>query len=196
MNTTTHNFTISQIVKESWSKTKENAWYLFCVFMVAIILMGASPLSSIFVGISIITISLVIIRNETPVFYDLVKSFKNYKILWHYFLASLLYMLILIVGLVALILPGIYFGIRLQFYKFLIIDNENLKPMDALKASMKMTKGHFWKLFGFMIVIMFINIIGIIPLGLGLIVTIPLTTLAYALLYKKLTVGHQIAHPV
>lgn len=204
---TQHNFTftIKEIFNSAWQATKKNAWYLFTIFFIAglILAIGSlTPLSGfvqMLVGISIVTISLVIVSGKTPTYEDTVKSFNTYKITWHYFLATILYALIVIAGLILLILPGVYLAVRLQFYKFIIIDDENIGPVDALKKSMEMTRDHFWKLFGFMVTIVLFNILGLLFFIVGLIVTIPVSVLASAFLYKKLSMHtgeHHAVHHV
>ncbi len=190
----THTFTYKEIFSGAWAKTKENAWYLFRVMILAAVIMGAgrflfilSPIIDFFVGIAIITISLVIMNGHTPTFHDLLKSFKNYKISWHYFIASIFTLILIIVGTILFIIPGIYLAISTQFYKFLIIENEDMKPSAAIKESMKMAKGHFWKLLGFIIIIVILNLFGALLLGVGLLITIPLSLLAHANLYRKLS---------
>jgi hypothetical protein len=49
-------------------------------------------------------------------------------------------------GMVLLILPGIWILIKLSFAQFLLIAR-GLGPVEALKASFDMTKGHFWLAF-------------------------------------------------
>lgn len=189
----THTFTYKEIFNSAWSKTKEHAWFLFRAFLIAVLIMGAgkflfilSPFIDLLVSIAILTISLIIAHGKTPVFSDLLRSFENYKITWHYLLASLLSVIIIGIGILLLVLPGIYLAVRLQFYKFLIIEHENMGVIESLKKSMAMTQGKFWKLFGFMILVILFNILGLIPFGLGLIFTIPISILAHAFLYKKL----------
>lgn len=95
--------------------------------------------------------------------------------------------------LAILTIPGIYLIIRLQFYKFFIIDKD-MGPIPALKASWKITKGHFWKLVQYLLAIVLINIIvglfvnkgGIIFLVL-LLVTVPVVAIASARLYEMLS---------
>jgi uncharacterized membrane protein len=193
-----HNFTFKEIFGEAWSATKKNAWYLFLVIFVSAVLMCIAEflpvlgtLINIMVGISIITISLVIVNGHTPTCADSIKSFKSYKTLWHFVVASFLYLLIIIAGIVLLILPGLYMATRLQFYKFLVIEDENIGPVEALKKSMEITVGHFWKIFGLMLTLILLNIVGALLFLIGLFVTIPVSILATAYLYRKL---HPLAH--
>ncbi len=187
-----HNFTIKEILISAWHATKKNAWFLALMFFVSVTIMTVTRhtgiiggLINILIGISIINISLVIASGKTPNYLDTVSIFKNYKIFWHYLIASILCVIIVLGGLILFILPGIYLAVRLQFYKFLIVDDENLRPVAALKKSMKMTKGHFWKLFGFILAIILLNIVGLLVFIIGLAITIPVSVLATAFLYKK-----------
>ena len=188
-----NNFTIKEILGSALSKTKENAWFLFCLFVAVFAITGAvhrieiiNFIVAMIVGISIIAVSLSIENNKKPVFEDLTKSFKSYKIFLNYILSSLLYTVIVILGTILLILPGIYLAVRLSFYRYIVVEKENIGVIDALKESMKITQNRFWKIFGFMLVLILINILGVIPFGLGLIVTIPLSVIAVALVYRKL----------
>ncbi|MFA6608811.1 MAG: hypothetical protein WCT07_02785 [Candidatus Paceibacterota bacterium] len=195
-----HNFTIQEILSSAWSKTKENYWFLFRIFLGALFLMAIThrtPLiglvTSFIVGIAVIAVSLVIAHGAKPTFDDLTKSFKSYKITLNYIIASVLYGLIVSLGFIAFVLPGIYLAVRLSFYKFFVVEHENMSAIDSLKESMKITANNFWKLLGFMVVLIAINLIGIIPFYLGLLVTVPVSVVASAILYKRL-VGHHSEH--
>ena len=67
---------------------------------------------------------------------------------WFYVLATLLYGLIIGVGTLLLIVPGIIFGLMFMFYGYVMIE-KGLGPIDALKESKRLTDGVKWKLFLF-----------------------------------------------
>jgi uncharacterized membrane protein len=189
----THNFTIKELYKEAWTKVKEHAWYLFCVLLGSSVLMAAvshsslmNALVSCIVDIAIVSISLIIISDKKPVFSDLLSSFKSYETTWHYILASLLFILAIVLGLILLILPGLYLAVRLGFYKFIVVEHPTMSATDALKESMRVTKGHFWKIIGFILAAIILNILGAMVFLVGLVITIPVTVIANAYLYKKL----------
>lgn len=201
MHMTKYNFSIKEILSSAWSETKKNAWFLFCVFVGTLVLsmitrhlMFINFIVSLVAGIALTTVSLVIAHGKTPVYSDLTKSFHSYKITLNYVLATILYCIAIALGFVAFILPGIYLAVRLGFYKFPVIDHENMNVIDSLKESMRITKGNFWKIFGFIITLVIINILGAIPFGLGLIITIPVSLLSTAILYKKLSAHHHAEH--
>lgn len=90
--------------------------------------------------------------------------------------------IVLVLGLLAII----YISIRLKFYLYAIVDKE-ARTLESFKYSNAITQGHFWKLLGLNLILAVINIIGALPLGLGLFITIPFTVLAYTKTYRVLS---------
>lgn len=186
-------FSKKDLLKSGWAKTKENFWFLFLLLVAVLVISGATSgfppvgiIVGIFMSISIITISLIITDGGKPTFNDTFKKYSHWKVFVNYLLSSLLNVVIVLVGLILLVIPGIYFALRLQFYKFLIVDKEDIGPVMAIKESWKMTQGHTWNLFLFTLLIILLNFVGLLALGVGLFVTVPVSFLAYAMLYKKL----------
>lgn len=107
-------------------------------------------------------------------------------LLWRYFLASLLYWVVVAVGLVLLVIPGIIFSVRYLFYGYAVVDR-NARPVEALAQSAAATKGVWGALSLFGLVIILLNILGALALGVGLLVTLPVSALATAWVYRRLT---------
>ncbi len=87
-------------------------------------------------------------------------------------------------GLVALILPGIYIAIRLQFVFYAVV--EGCTALEALQKSWEVTRGRVLWLLGFGLVGVLLNFLGMLALLVGLVVTFPWTLAAQALLYRDL----------
>lgn len=136
----------------------------------------------IIISMGLIHISIKFIKSEKPVFSDLFA--KANKII-DYVASSIVYSIIVTIGFILLIAPGVIFMIRFQFYQYLIIE-KNKGPIEALKISWRMTKGSVWNLILFWILVMLVNIAGAIALGIGLLASIPVTMIAMAWVYKKL----------
>lgn len=102
-----------------------------------------------------------------------------------YVLAQILLGLIVVVGLLLFIVPGVIFAIKFMFTPYLVID-KGLGPIEALKASEKITTGRKWDMMGYMMAAAVLAYSGILALFVGLIVTIPVATLSYAVLYNTL----------
>ncbi|MCC7500551.1 DUF975 family protein [Candidatus Nomurabacteria bacterium] len=88
-----------------------------------------------------------------------------------------------IVVLIA-VLVAVYFALRFSMGQYAII--EGARVIESLRKSWRMTRGAMGKLVLFLLAFGLLNILGVIPLGLGLLVTIPLTSLAMAHVYLKL----------
>lgn len=102
--------------------------------------------------------------------------------------ASLLFYIMLIVGLLLLVLPGIYVALRFGFFMTAIVDR-NLGPVEALKYSYRITTNNALSLFGLWIMLALIALAGVLALLVGLVVAIPVVTLAIALAYRYLQFG-------
>ena len=61
--------------------------------------------------------------------------------------AGILASLIVIGGLILLIIPGIYFALRLA-YLGAVVANEDLGPIDSIKRAWELSKGHLWDIIG------------------------------------------------
>ncbi|QAY79599.1 hypothetical protein [Sphingosinicella sp. BN140058] len=76
-----------------------------------------------------------------------------FAILPFYFLANMLSSIILVIGLVLLIVPGLYLSGRLTPLGAVIVAENRRNPIDALRRTFEITKGHGWAVFGLVVVI-------------------------------------------
>ncbi len=105
---------------------------------------------------------------------------------WSYLAATVLVGLVIVLGLLLLIVPGIIFGLMFMFTSFIVIDRA-LGPIDAMKESKRITSGYRWRLLGFILLLALINLAGVIALVVGLLVTVPVTSIAFANAYRVLS---------
>jgi len=98
--------------------------------------------------------------------------------------AGLLVGLAVVGGLILFIIPGIYIAVRLMFFTYYIVDKD-AGIMDSIRMSWDLTKGGVVNLFLLSILFIIVNFIGALLFGIGLAVTMPLTFLATAVLYRK-----------
>jgi len=137
---------------------------------------------SIIFSLGLIKISLRFCDKERPRFSEI---FSQYPLFFRYFFTSILYNLIVFLGIILLLIPGIIFGIRLSFYDYFIVD-KNSRIIESLKRSWQITEGNTLNLFLFYLLLGLINVLGILALIFGLFWTIPTTILAEAFAYRKL----------
>jgi len=122
------------------------------------------------------------VRKTKPDFEYLIKGFmQNYL---HIILANLLVFALVILGLFALIVPGIIIGCRLAFVSYIIMDKK-LDPIEAVELSWKLTKGHGWQIFFMGFVSIFIVIFGFIMLIVGIFPAIMWICSSFATLYES-----------
>jgi uncharacterized membrane protein len=84
--------------------------------------------------------------------------------------------------------------LRLWFVGFVLVD-ERVGPIDAIQRSWDITRGHTMDLLAFFIVLVGLNLLGLICLVVGLLVTIPVSGLAIAHVYRELK-PRSVAAPV
>jgi len=83
---------------------------------------------------------------------------------------------------------GVYLYVRMVLSMGLVLDKET-NPWDAIKMSFRATRENFWRLFFISLIQLLIVVISIIPLGLGLIWSIPFALILYGVVYNRLLVN-------
>lgn len=101
------------------------------------------------------------------------------------FLMYLLMTVLILVGMVLLIIPGIYLAVAYCMALILLVD-KNMGIWEALEASRQAITQCWFRTFGFFIVILIIIMVSAIPLGIGLIWSLPFATLGMAVIYRSL----------
>ncbi|HSK98247.1 MAG TPA: hypothetical protein VK891_16590 [Euzebyales bacterium] len=102
-----------------------------------------------------------------------------------YIIASLLFSLMLGIGLVLLIIPGIIIAVTFGLFGWALVDKA-LDPIEALRHSSRITSGHRWQLFGFLLLAILLNIGGVLLLVVGVLVTSAVTLIAAGHIYRQL----------
>jgi hypothetical protein len=91
---------------------------------------------------------------------------------------------LMMIGFVLLILPGIYLMIA-YYLAIPLVAEKGLSPWQALEASRKAISKRWFAVLGLVIVIALINMVGALPLGIGLIWTVPMSVIAMGILYRN-----------
>ncbi len=99
--------------------------------------------------------------------------FKGYPLFLNYLVATILYGLIVGIGFILLIVPGIYLSLKYQFYGYLIVD-KGMGPIEALKESGRLTEGAkkdlliFWLVLfcGIVVILFFLGLFVALPIGI------------------------------
>ena len=192
---------VGDAVSYAWKKFQQYAGPLILIVLIVVIvnLVGAIlrfTIDSFVVGalvavlfwivgqivtIGVINASLMVTRGETPV---PGKAF-NTEYLGPFIIGSILYGLIVLIGLILCIIPGIIAAILLAFYGFFILD-QGMSGTEALSASYNLVKDNFGRVFLVLLVAFIINAIGAAICGIGLLVTAPICWIIVGYAYRKL----------
>lgn len=199
-----YSININELVKESWEVVKGKigtfAGILAIMWLVNVapssinkVLAGNSiailivslafMIPQIVLSMGVLKYTLAVISSDDAPEFSLI--FTQYSYFWKFLLASIVYNVIVGLGMLLLVIPGVYLGLRLQFFSYLIVD-QDMGPIDAIKESFAMTSGRTLDLFLLALVALAINLIGALALIIGLVVTIPITMVIYAKVYKGL----------
>lgn len=119
-----------------------------------------------------------------PVIYpDFFKGFSFYMPVFSIWLIG---QILVALGLFAFIIPGIYLAVGYSFAVLMALFG-GFDFWTALEESRKLITVRWWKFFVFTLILIIINLLGILMLGLGLLVTIPITFYATYILFEDLT---------
>ncbi len=128
-------------------------------------------------------------RGIRPEFDILIKGFKeNYL---HIVLANLLTASLVMMGFIALIVPGIIILCRLSFVSYLVMDKK-LDPIVAVEESWRLTRGHGWTILAMGIVSFFIVILGFMMCFVGVFPAVIWVKSSFANLYQAVLIEREV----
>lgn len=117
-------------------------------------------------------------------------SFSNYFDGFTYWgiviVTSLISGILTFFGILALVIPGIYLAVAFMFgIPFALFSGMDF--WTSLELSRKLITMNWWKFFGFVIVLVGLNILGLLFFFVGLLVTIPVSYFAIYSIFEELT---------
>jgi uncharacterized membrane protein len=188
-------FSKGEAIKFGWSTTTGNlGLFVFAILTLLIIqlmpmiltqsvvVMIVGTLLGFVVTMGIFRMSLRFIDGENG---ELVDLFATFPLLINYIIATILVSIIVMIGMLFFVIPGIILGIRLQLYTWVIVDKQ-VGPLEALQRSWEITRGSAWNLFLLGLLLGLVNILGMLALGVGVLVTGPLSMVAMGYAYRQL----------
>ncbi len=105
--------------------------------------------------------------------------------IWRFLGAEILATIIIFVGFLLLVVPGIIAALGLGFTPYVVIDR-GLGPVESLKESWRITTGNKWRILLLGLALVGLNFLGLLVLIVGLLVTVPITLLAVVHAYRFL----------
>lgn len=123
------------------------------------------------------------IRGEEVQIGDLFAGFN--RALINLTMAGLVKWLLITIGLILCVLPGIYLAVGYVFALPLAIDKE-MEFWTAMEVSRRVVHQHWWSTFALVIVLALVSFAGFLVCGVGEIVTIPIASAALMYVYEDL----------
>ncbi|MGG6296216.1 hypothetical protein ACQ4M4_17645 [Leptolyngbya sp. AN02str] len=188
---------IGKYLRRGWEILKQNLGIyigitlLLFVFFAALNLLperlrGLSSLASIVItgpiygGLYLVAFKT--IKQRASSFSDFFRGFNNFLPL---FLVNLLTGILIGIGFALLIIPGLYLAVSYLFAIPFVVDRR-FDFWEAMETSRKLISKRWFGFFGFLIVLFLINMVGALLVGIGMLVTAPLTTCAIAAAYEDI----------
>ena len=199
-------FSKKEAIKFGWDTTRANLGF-FIIFLVVSILIGSFLngfgdlfekrlpfLSIIFnLGYILLNIAINIVGIKIALkFCDndrrpLIEVITFTPKLFIKFAAGYILLSVLIAaGILLLVVPGVYFMLKYQYVLYFIVDRD-AGILEAFTRSSDITDGVKWQLLVFLIFLVLINVAGALCFIVGLFVSIPVTMVAAAYVYRRLS---------
>jgi len=206
---------IGEVLKEAWERTEGSKLHLLgSLFVYFVIAVAVTALFSMLLGIEhdraqtlnlknwleqmaltllsmpveipmVTALMLMGIRRANGLAISVVQLFDYFVIVWPLVFASLLVYLFVFLGFLALLLPGIYLSIAYMFVLPLMAQR-GLGIREAMETSRKAVTRRWFTIFFTMFAMGGLTLLSMIPLGLGLIWTLPMGYIVYGVLYTRI----------
>lgn len=194
---------IGRCMARSWELVKANFWLMVgAAFVVLLIDMAVGSIPYVgFVASLALTyvlwggvdwLYLRLARGQRAEFADVFAGFSLAFV--PLMLFSLVAQLLMAVGLLLLILPGIYLMVAWLMFGPLLILDKRLDFWTAMELSRKVVHRHWWQVFGLLLVSLLVLLAGVLACGIGLFVTVPIATAATVYAYEDIF-GNHPNHP-
>lgn len=205
-------FEIEEMIRDGWETTKANlntvivltiagglaagipSWVAEVLERSSPFLSGvfrlASVIMSLIVGIGALRVSLRLHDSQPVAVGDLFAA--DWSLFRRHLVATIAYSLIVGFGLFLFVIPGLMFAVRFAFYGYFVVDRD-AGPHEALAQSETATQGARLDVFllGWLLIVL--NVLGAMLLFIGLLISVPLSTIALARAYRALTSGEAYA---
>ncbi|MDH5442498.1 MAG: hypothetical protein OEX08_02790 [Candidatus Nomurabacteria bacterium] len=172
-----NNLPTSQIISDAWRNFISNFWKIIGI-MIAVIVISMVMNSLVFRFSGTLTgnilgqiisfvIGVYLAMGLLRIFIDTASKkeikfsnvFKQGKYIIPGIVVTLLTVLFVGLGLIALVIPGIIVALGIQFAMYTILDHDEKRGWLAVKHSWDMTKGVKWKLFGLTLYVAGLNLL-------------------------------------
>lgn len=118
--------------------------------------------------------------------------FGGFPLAVNIIIAMFLQSLLIVVGFLLLVLPGIYLAVGYAMTLPLIVDRK-LSPWQAMEVSRKGVHKVWWKVAGLFLIMGVVSLVALLPLGIGLIWAWPMFILLIGVIYRYIFGSEKMA---
>lgn len=209
-----YEFSIGNVLSEAWEKTSGAKWTIHLAFIYYfLVMMGLSigigilivaltetiqgdagmvisqVLSQVVINLVSLPLTmgivLIAIRRSVGAPINAGTVFSCFSKTMQLFATLVLMSLMITIGFVLLVIPGIYLAVAYYMAMPLVVE-KGLSPWQAMEVSRKTITRRWFSVFGLFIILGIIFTVSLIPLGLGAIWTLPMMMIAYGILYRNM----------
>ena len=145
----------------------------FIIFSILGVVVFSNPVSGVLLGgpvmASYLHMAHLVSRDQRIEISDYFKGFEKARSL---ILLNLLIFLLVLLGLILLIIPGIYYVVSYVF-SHLFVWFYDKDPSEAIRLSRLTVSGNFGQILLLFLILAGINLLGIMALGIGILLTMP-----------------------
>lgn len=208
-----YTISIGEIIREAWRRTSGNKGKILLALLIYFIALAIINIAIIFILFSVsiavngrilalLYQALLIVANAPLMAgmwmigiklardeqVSVLELFAHFDKLVPLAITSLLVAVLTYVGMLLLVIPGIYLAVAYFLAVPLVVDKK-LGPWQALETSRKAITKHWFEVFGLLIVCLLLYIAGALPLLIGLIWVLPLLFIAFGIVYRNIFGG-------
>jgi uncharacterized membrane protein len=175
--------------EKAWEQLRTHYWPLFVIWLIAAAIFGSNAAlvglaltGPVMIGVN--RYMLIVIREDKEDSDVLISAFKGNFI--DYILTYLMMIVYVFLWTLLLIIPGIIKALSYSMTFFILADNPDLKPRDALEESERLMDGHKWRLFKLYLSFIGWFILSALTAGIGYLFLQPYLQLSIANFYEDL----------
>jgi uncharacterized membrane protein len=162
------------------STTTSFSFVAFCLNLV-------NQVVGIFLNLGLIRVCLNLVSGKAV---DVSQLFGEGRKLVRACIASLIFGIVFAIGLLLLIVPGVYIALRYGQFLYAIVDKD-LGIKEAFEYSSTLTKDNRMSIFVYWILAVLVVIAGLLVFCVGVFVAFPIVTIASAVVYRWLQYGQK-----
>ena len=205
---TTNQFSNGEALRFGWNATRANLAPLLMIGAAGVVLSilsqaltragGGGALLGLVVQLAQLAMTLLLTRAALRIYdgapVDLSQPTPLLQGYWGFVFTMFIYGIAATIGLALLIVPGVLLALAFGFAPLLTADGQT-DPVEAFRVSSRLTRGSRGQLFGLWLLLVSVNLLGVLALGVGVVVTVPMSALAVVYAFRHLQGRTEAATP-